>query len=88
MGVRLTTISAKALGFDALFEIVFVRPFLWCARLLRHDPADVSVPSVWTATKLSRFATRTQARALNSHALGFALGVACIAVIVLAKVVS
>jgi NADH-quinone oxidoreductase subunit L len=31
----------SAFGFDAMFDVLLVRPYLWLARVLRGDPVDL-----------------------------------------------
>jgi NADH-quinone oxidoreductase subunit L len=37
----LTRITRSAFGFDALYDLLLVQPFLACVRALRHDPVDL-----------------------------------------------
>ncbi len=51
----------NAWGFDWLYDVLFVRPFVWLSRIMRNDPVDGAVNLVpATLNGLSVLATATQ----------------------------
>jgi NADH-quinone oxidoreductase subunit L len=36
----LTRVLQSGFGFDAAYDVLLTRPFLWLVKLLRHDPVD------------------------------------------------
>ncbi len=76
------------LGFDALYDIVFVKPFLAVCRLLKRDPVD----KLWNilpclASMSNRLIAKTQTGRLGSHAISFGVGLAVILVLAMMMVV-
>ncbi len=64
-------------GFDALYDLIFSRPFLWIARLIGRDPIDrvwSVVPAVMRAG--NGLSTSRQTGSLRGYAVAMALGVA------------
>jgi NADH-quinone oxidoreductase subunit L len=50
-----------AWGFDWLYDVLFVRPFVWLSRIMRNDPVDGALNLVpATLNGLSVLATATQ----------------------------
>ncbi|UNU73055.1 NADH-quinone oxidoreductase subunit L [Moraxella nasovis] len=77
------------LGFDALYDIVFVKPFLMIARLFKKDPVD----GVWNVLpKLTGMMgcvmSGTQTGQLRTQAISFGLGLVLVLVLVMIKVVN
>ncbi len=76
------------LGFDALFDIVFVKPFLLIGRLLKADPVDKTwliLPKI--ASTGNKMLSATQTGSLRGYAASFGLGVAVLLVLVMMTVV-
>ncbi len=76
------------LGFDALYDLIFVKPFLLIARLSKNDPID----KLWQilplmADKTSRLLSKTQTGLLRSHAISFGLGLVLVLVLAMIMVV-
>lgn len=77
-----------ALGFDALYDIIFVKPFLLISRLLKSDPVDKLWQILPALTQFaSRLFTKTQTGLLGHHAMSFGLGLVFILVLAMVMVV-
>lgn len=77
------------LGFDALYDWLFVKPFLGIVRLCKNDPVD----KLWyILPKLTHWGNRligkTQTGLLTHHAISFGVGLAVILILALKMVVS
>jgi len=76
------------LGFDALFDIIFVKPFLFIGRLFKADPVDKSWMVLPTLASVgNKVFSRTQTGSLRGYAASFGLGVAVLLVLVMMTVV-
>lgn len=76
------------LGFDALYDWLFVKPFLMICKLLKNDPVDkVWGILPWCASLGSKFLVKTQTGLLRSHAVSFALGLAFVLVLAMMVVI-
>lgn len=76
------------LGFDALYDLIFVRPFLFIGGLLKVDPVDKTwnlLPMIVSAGNKALSATQTGS--LRGYAASFGLGVAVLLVLVMMTVV-
>lgn len=76
------------MGFDALYDIVFVKPFLFIGRLFKADPIDKTwhiLPKLASAGNKALSATQTGS--LRGYAASFGLGVAVLLVLVMMTVV-
>ncbi len=76
------------LGFDALYDMVFVKPFLFIGRLLKTDPVDRTwnlLPMLASAG--NKVLSQTQTGSLRGYAASFGLGVAVLLVLVMITVV-
>lgn len=76
------------LGFDALYDLLFVKPFLFIGRLLKADPID----KTWyvllkLASAGNKVLSATQTGSLRGYAASFGLGVAVLLVLVMITVV-
>ena len=72
------------LGFDALFDWIFVKPFLVIGRLLKSDPVDRSwnaVPALALAG--NKLTSWVQSGSLRGYAASFGLGMAVLLVLVM-----
>lgn len=76
------------LGFDALYDWLFVKPFMLVARLLHRDPVDKSwnvLPAL--ASVGNKAMTSVQTGSLRAYAASFGLGVAVLLILVMMTVV-
>lgn len=76
------------MGFDALYDIVFVKPFLFIGRLFKADPIDKTwliFPKLASAG--NKVLSATQTGSLRGYAASFGLGVAVLLVLVMMTVV-
>lgn len=76
------------LGFDALYDLLFVKPFLFIGRLLKADPIDKTwyvLPKLASAG--NKVLSATQTGSLRGYAASFGLGVAVLLVLVMITVV-
>jgi len=73
---RLVGYALAGWGVDRLYDIVFVRPFLWLARRGQGDVIDFVVSGItWPAAALSRLLHRTQDGRVRYYLGATALGV-------------
>ncbi|OAU96083.1 NADH-quinone oxidoreductase subunit L [Moraxella catarrhalis] len=76
------------LGFDALYDIVFVKPFLGITKILKSDPIDRLINILPLGASLgNKLTTKTQTGLLRTHAIGFGAGLAVILILALMVVV-
>ncbi|HCI75588.1 MULTISPECIES: NADH-quinone oxidoreductase subunit L [Psychrobacter] len=76
------------LGFDALYDIIFVKPFLFIGRLFKADPIDKAwlvLPKLASAG--NKVLSATQTGSLRGYAASFGLGMAVLLVLVMMTVV-
>ena len=88
LGAALYHWSYHGMGFDALYDIVFVKPFLFIGRLFKADPIDKTwniLPMLASAGNKALSATQTGS--LRGYATSFGLGVAVLLVLVMMTVV-
>ncbi|WP_230655967.1 NADH-quinone oxidoreductase subunit L [Psychrobacter sp. I-STPA10] len=76
------------LGFDALYDWIFVKPFLFIGRLLKSDPVD----KIWNVLPMlasigNKAMVATQSGSLRGYAASFGLGMAVLLVLVMMTVV-
>lgn len=76
------------LGFDALYDLLFVKPFLFKAKLLKQDPVDKTW-NIWLCLMLlgNKILGKGQTGLLRSHAVSFAVGLACVLILAMMMVV-
>jgi NADH-quinone oxidoreductase subunit L len=73
---RLGGLALAGWGFDRLYDVAFVRPFLWAARTNKNDVIDSGFSTVaWTARQLSALLGRTQTGRLRYYVAVAAGGV-------------
>ncbi|MBL8323208.1 MAG: NADH-quinone oxidoreductase subunit L [Acinetobacter sp.] len=75
LGAGLANICRNALGFDALYNIVFVKPYLLIAKILGRDPID----GLWLVLPAlvkggNSFTSSRQTGSLREYASSMALG--------------
>ena len=75
-GSGLANICRNALGFDALYDIVFVKPFLLFAKIFGRDPVD----GVWLVLPAivkggHKFTSSRQTGSLREYASSMAFGI-------------
>ena len=76
------------MGFDALYDLVFVKPFLLIGRLFKADPVDKAwliLPALASAG--NKILSQTQTGSLRGYATSFGLGMAVLLVLVMMTVV-
>ena len=62
-------------GFDVLYDALFVRPFVWAARINRGDFVDLFYDgAAWFSSSLAESLAGTQSGMIRRYALGIALG--------------
>jgi len=62
-------------GFDALYDTLFVRPFLWVARINKDDFIDLLYGGIaWFSTLFHGALSRTQTGKVRWYAMGIAIG--------------
>ncbi len=63
-------------GFDALYDAIFVRPFLWMAKINKNDFIDSGYDGIVTVNaSLHRVLSRAQTGNIRWYAMGIAVGV-------------
>ncbi|MCK7608201.1 NADH-quinone oxidoreductase subunit L [Acinetobacter portensis] len=75
-GAGLVNICRNALGFDALYDIVFVKPYLLLAKILGRDPIDglwLMLPAIVKGGH--SFTSSRQTGSLREYASSMALGI-------------
>ena len=76
LGAGLANICRNALGFDALYDIVFVKPYLLIAKILGRDPIDRSWLVLPALVKGGHsFTSSRQTGSLRDYASSMALGI-------------
>jgi NADH-quinone oxidoreductase subunit L len=66
---------AAGWGFDAAYDRLLVRPFLWCVRAARDDVADLPFRGLaWYASLANLALCRTQSGHVRRYAAGIAIG--------------
>lgn len=76
------------LGFDALYDILFVKPFLLLAKLHQKDPVDKLWNIFPLLTRLGNcLMIKTQTGLLRSHALSFGVGLVLVLVLAMIMVI-
>lgn len=76
LGAGLANICRNALGFDALYDIVFVKPYLLIAKILGRDPIDrlwLVLPALVKGGH--SFTSTRQTGSLRDYASSMALGI-------------
>ncbi|MFH7809642.1 NADH-quinone oxidoreductase subunit L [Acinetobacter sp. BSP-153] len=76
LGAGLANICRNALGFDALYDIVFVKPYLLIAKILGRDPIDrlwLVLPAIVKGGH--SFTSSRQTGSLRDYASSMALGI-------------
>ncbi len=88
MGGALYHWCYHGLGFDALYDVIFVKPFLFIGRLFKADPIDKAwyvLPKLASAG--NKVLSATQTGSLRGYATSFGLGMAVLLVLVMMTVV-
>ena len=68
-------VLAGGFGFDALYERIAVRPYLWCVRILRGDPVDRAWYVLVTLSERAfSLSSRWQTGRIRDYAVSFAGG--------------
>ena len=82
LGAGLVNICRNALGFDALYNIVFVKPYLLIAKILGRDPIDglwLMLPAIVKGGH--SFTSSRQTGSLREYASSMAFGIVVILMI-------
>ena len=82
LGAGLVNICRNALGFDALYDIVFVKPYLLIAKILGRDPIDglwLMLPAIVKGGH--NFTSSRQTGSLREYASSMAFGIVVILMI-------
>ena len=82
LGAGLVNICRNALGFDALYDIVFVKPYLLIAKILGRDPIDglwLMLPAIVKGGH--SFTSSRQTGSLREYASSMAFGIVVILMI-------
>lgn len=77
----------NGLGFDALFDLIFVKPFLFIGRLLKIDPVDKAwniLPAFAIAG--NKMTSWVQTGSLRGYATSMGIGMAVLLVLVMMKI--
>ena len=85
-GAGVVHIWRSAFGFDALYDLVFVKPYLLLARILGRDPVDglwLMIPAVVKGGH--KFTSWRQTGSLREYASSIALGVVVLVIILIVK---
>ena len=85
-GAGVAHIWRSAFGFDALYDLVFVKPYLLLARILGRDPVDglwLMIPAVVKGGH--KFTSWRQTGSLREYASSIALGVVVLVIILIVK---
>jgi NADH-quinone oxidoreductase subunit L len=70
---------AAGWGFDRLYDLLFVRPYVGLAQVNRNDIVDRLFDLIaWSGTALHRLASATQTGRLRNYAAGLAIGAALV----------
>lgn len=84
LGAGLANICRNALGFDALYDIVFVKPYLLIAKILGRDPIDglwLVLPAIVKGGH--GFTSSRQTGSLREYASSMAFGIVVIVMILI-----
>ena len=84
LGAGLVNICRNALGFDALYDIVFVKPYLLIAKILGRDPIDglwLMLPAIVKGGH--SFTSSRQTGSLREYASSMSLGVVVLLMILI-----
>lgn len=84
LGAGLANICRNALGFDALYDIVFVKPYLLFAKIIGRDPID----GVWLVLPAivrggHSFTSSRQTGSLREYASSMAFGIVVVIMILI-----
>lgn len=78
-GRLLSRLWYSAWGFDWLYDLIFVKPYMALVHLLRKDPVDQSIGLFpWLSQRGSRLMTATENGQIRWYAASFAVGAALI----------
>lgn len=84
LGAGLANICRNAFGFDSLYNIVFVKPYLLLAKIFGRDPIDgmwLALPAIVQGG--NRFASARQTGSLREYASSMALGIVVVLMILI-----
>lgn len=79
VGARLNRFWHSGWGFDWLYDLLFVRPYIFLARINRDDIVDSFFDLLaWSGATSYRWASATQTGRIRTYAAGLALGAAAL----------
>lgn len=84
LGAGLAHICRTAFGFDALYDIVFVKPYLFIAKILGRDPVDglwLVLPAIVKGG--NSFTSARQTGSLREYASSMSLGIVVLLMILI-----
>ena len=84
LGAGLANICRNAFGFDSLYNLVFVKPYLFIAKILGRDPIDglwLVLPAIVKAG--NKFTSTRQTGSLREYASSMSLGVVVLLMILI-----
>jgi len=84
LGAGLSHICRTAFGFDALYDLVFVKPYLFIAKILGRDPVDsmwLVLPAIVKAG--NGFTSSRQTGSLREYASSMSIGVVVLLMILI-----
>ena len=84
LGAGLAHICRPAFGFDALYDLVFVKPYLFIAKILGRDPVDsmwLVLPAIVKAG--NGFTSSRQTGSLREYASSMSIGVVVLLMILI-----
>ena len=84
LGAGLAHICRTAFGFDALYDLVFVKPYLFIAKILGRDPVDsmwLVLPAIVKAG--NGFTSSRQTGSLREYASSMSIGVVVLLMILI-----
>jgi NADH-quinone oxidoreductase subunit L len=71
------TIWFNGWDFDSLYDLIFVRPFVRIATIIKNDPVDSGYSAIVSVNRgLNGILSKTQTGNIRWYAMGFALGAA------------
>ncbi|RKG38183.1 NADH-quinone oxidoreductase subunit L [Acinetobacter rongchengensis] len=84
LGAGLVNICRNAFGFDSLYNLVFVQPYLLCAKIFGRDPIDglwLVLPAIVKGG--NKFTSARQTGSLREYASSMSLGIVVLLMILI-----
>ncbi|OOR88515.1 NADH-quinone oxidoreductase subunit L [Moraxella caviae] len=87
VGAAMTHWCHHGLGFDALYDFLFVKPFIMLTKALKKDPVDLLMGVFGVvALAANKLFAKTQTGLLRTHAISFGVGLALILILAMVMV--